>query len=182
MRDYLFDAATGYFLVDMPTGWQWGTAELNIACHTIIRTNTLALPAGEIIGQVLVAPLVLPGGALLAAGTLLCSRVLQLRNFKLAAALNYSGVDNIYSDAVLVMCPCCDCIAPSQYVDVRTGANYGNEEDMWGSVRDGDRIVMLGWGDASSRPIWGLKIVAVASRQAECKQFATMEEAIIWLS
>ncbi len=182
MRDYLFDAVTGYFLVDMPTGWTWGWAELDPQRHTIIRTDALRLPNGEIIGQPLPDKLILPAGLTVAEGVPLSVRPLQLRLFKLAEALDYSGEANIYNDAALVMCPESEGIIPTRFVNVRTGATYDTEDEMWGSVRDGDGILMQGWGDDSSRPLWALRINDVAGKLADYKKVATVEEAVQWLS
>ena len=43
MRDYLFDARTGYYVVDKPTGWEWGSAELDPAAFTIVRTGGIGI-------------------------------------------------------------------------------------------------------------------------------------------
>lgn len=182
MRDYLFDAVTGYFLVDMPTGWQWGEAELDPRLHTIIRTDALRLPNGEIIGQPLPSLLTLPAGITVPSGVRLSVRVLQLHLFKLEAPLDHSGQANIWNDAALVMCPESEGINPARFIGVRTGREWSTEEDMWGSVRDGDGVVMQGWGDTEHRPLWALKIVSAAEKKADYKQVASVEEAVQWLS
>ena len=38
MRDYLFDR-DGYYVIDKPTGWRWGSAELDSRLFTLIRTE-----------------------------------------------------------------------------------------------------------------------------------------------
>ena len=182
MRDYLFDAVTGYFLVDMPTGWAWGPAELERRLHTIIRTESLRLPNGAIIGRPLPSVLALPAGLSLPKGERLGVRPLQLRLFRLDRPLGYSGQDNVWGDAVLVQCPAAEGILPTRFVGLRNGHEWSSEEDMWGSVSDGDGVIMQGWGDTANRPLWALKIVSVAEKRANYKKVATVEEAAQWLS
>lgn len=182
MRDYLFDAVTGYFLVDKATGWEWGYAELDPARHTIIRTNALALPNGEVFGQPLQNTLVCPSGLAIPAGTVLCVRPLMIHFFKLDHPLDYSGQDNVWGNAVLALCAECECILPSRYLDVHKCKEWSTEDDMWGSVSDGDGVLYQGWGDSASRPLWAMRIISVAEKLAEYKQVATVEEAVQWLS
>jgi hypothetical protein len=43
MQDYLFDAATGFYLGNRPAGWEWGSAEVDADRHVIIRTDNPAM-------------------------------------------------------------------------------------------------------------------------------------------
>jgi hypothetical protein len=182
VRDYLFDARTGYYLTDMPTGWAWGEAELNPALHTIIRTDGLRLPNGEVVGQTRTEPLTLPGGIVIPAGVTPTVRPLRLRLFKLAQALNYSGQDNVFNDAALELCSEAEGIIPARFVNLRTGASYPTENDMWGSVSDGAWVLFQGWGDDGGRPLWAVRVFSVARREAEYKQVGSVEEATRWLA
>lgn len=153
MRDYLFDARTGYYLVDKPVGWFWGSAELDPALHTIIRTDS---PAFE------------------------DTRALLLRRSKLVESRNHSGQDNIWTGGILAPCDSREFILPPVYVNLRNGAEYATENDMWDSVSDGDKLVLFKWGEDGNRPAYAIKITSVANKQADYKQVASIEEAEQW--
>jgi hypothetical protein len=188
VRDYLFDARTGYYVVDKPTGWEWGSAELDPAAFTIVRTEQLTLPNGEAVGASpafgrRVGPVIIdPRGIALPGDDVPNVRPLQLRHFKLEQPLEHSGEANIFNDAGLAECPEAERILPSRFINLTNGDEYGSEDDMWGSVSDGDGVVMQGWGDTAQRPMWALKIVSVENKQAEYQKVGSIEEAEQWLS
>lgn len=188
MRDYLFDAGTGYYVVDKPTGWEWGPAELDPAAFTLIRAEKLTLPNGEVIG---VSPrfgdasgpvIIDPRGIPMPGDDVPNVRPLQLRQFRLEQALDHSGEANIFNDAGLVECSKTERILPSRFINLGNGDEYGSEDDMWDSVSDGDGVVMQGWGDTSDRPMWALKILSVENKRAEYQKVGSIEEAEKWLS
>jgi len=189
VRDYLFDARTGYYVVDKPTGWEWGPAELDPAVFTLVRTDKLMLPNGEPLdggnpafGRRVGPTILLPDGHRDAADFVPDPRPLQLRHFKLEMALEHSGEDNVFTDAVLSACPEVERILPSRFINLGNGSEYSSEDDMWDSVSDGDGVVMQGWGDTSDRPMWALRIVSVKDKQAEYQRVGSIEEAEKWLS
>jgi hypothetical protein len=156
LRDYLFDAKTGYYLVDKPVGWAWGVAELDPQAHTIIRT-----PRSEWLD--------------------LRSRLLR-RHYRLAAAHEYSGLDNIFLGGALAETDEAEHIAPPAYTCLRTGAAYNTEEDMWASARDGDVVVLRKSGTGAEAPLYAIKVLDVRCRKTEYRPVKSYAEAEAWLS
>jgi hypothetical protein len=156
VRDYLFDARTGYYLVDKPVGWAWGSAELDDQAHTIIRT-----PRSDWLD--------------------LRTKMLR-RHYRLAAAQEHSGLDNIFLGGVLVETALAEHISPPAYTNLRTGATYCCENDMWEGVMDGDVVVLRKSGTAEEAPLYAIKVLDVRAHKTTYRPVKSYAEAEEWLS
>lgn len=119
MREYLFSAKTGFYVVDKPSGFGWNYGELDSRQFTIVRTvnpTTLALFSDK-------------------------HSLLVDHRMRLKQPFKYSGMKNIWLDGALEKTPERDWVPAPEYVVLRTGRRVkGDEEELWGCVIEGDRI------------------------------------------
>jgi hypothetical protein len=154
-RELCFDVTTHFYTVDMPAGWEWGSAELDPQNYVIVRTND-----PEILGAI---------------------NDLRARRKKLGEALDHSGEDNIFLGAALAECSEREWINTDIWTVLRSGEKYYSEEDLFGSVQDGDDVVLAKAGAGEDRLFFAIHIASVADGVAGIRQSPSFEAAANFL-
>jgi hypothetical protein len=117
MREYLFCASTGFYVLDKPKDFEWGPGELDPRQFAIVRTvKPSTLKFFEDSHDQLVN-----------------------HRLRLKQPLAYSGMRNIWLDGALEKTPERDWVPAPEYVVLRTGRRCKEEEELWGCVIEGDR-------------------------------------------
>lgn len=149
-REYLFDARTGYYLVDFPAGFAWGWAELDPAAHTIIRSEDPKFHNRD---------------------------ALRCRRQRLATTIGspLPGT-NIWADGVLGPVPAEEQIGRSAYISLRTGRKYEDEETMWADCRDGDVLALSHRPAQQGHADYVLRIISARDRKLDYRPVSSMRE------
>lgn len=157
MREYLFCAKTGFFVVDKPKGFEWGPGELDPKQLTIVRT---------------VKPSTLK---------FFSDSLDQLTNhrLRLKQPLAYSGMKNIWLDGALEKTPERDWVPAAEYVVLRTGRRVkGDEEELWGCVIEGDRIFHSNEPNNPDARGMLLTVTSMEGRRFEIRRDVKLSEAL----
>jgi len=155
VREYLFDAKAGWYVVDKPKDFEWGPGELDPKQFTIVRT---VKPSTWHFFE--------------------DSRdQLVNRRLRLKQPLAYSGMKNIWLDGALEKTPERDWVPAAEYVVLRTGRRCKTEEEIWGCVREDDKVFhMTNPADPESRGML-LTIESIEPRKFSLKRDVTLREA-----
>jgi len=155
MREYLFTAQGGLYVVDKPSGFDWHRGELDPKSFVVVRTSapsTLALFLDK-------------------------HNLLVERRMRLKQPLRYSGMKNIWLDGVLEKTPERDWTPAPEYIVLRTGRRCKQEEELWGCVIEGDRVFHTSAPlDPEARGVL-LTIESVESRKFSMRRNVTLREA-----
>jgi hypothetical protein len=155
MREYLFCAKSGFYVIDKPRDFEWGRGELDPRQFMLVRT--------------------------VKAETLRLFRESQAdlvdRRLRLKQPIHYSGMKNIWLGGVLEKTPERDWTPAPEYVVLRTGRRCKTEEELWGCVVEGDRAFHTSNPqDPEARGLL-LTITSVEPRKFELKRDVTLKEA-----
>lgn len=156
MREYLFAADTGFYVVDKPAFFGWGPGELDRRKFTVIRT-------------------VKPSTDKFFADS---HALLVDRKMRLKQPLRHSGHDdNIWRDGALEKTPERAWRPAPEYVVLRTGRRCKEEDELWGCVIEGDRVFHSPNPQDPEAKGMLLTVLSVEPRRFDLKTEVTLEEA-----
>jgi hypothetical protein len=155
VRDFLFEESTGYYQVDKPSDWAWGSGELD-APFVIVRTADPAFLDG----------------------------VDQLRSRKLKLADKRVWLkQNIWTGGVLGPTEEREQIVPPAFIVVKTGKSYSTVEDAWDSGLDNGDLLFYTQNPQDERlPGWLQRVINREERVLSHSHFCTLAEVGSWPS
>lgn len=157
MREFLFDRRTGFYCIDKPSGFEWGPGEYREDIFCIVRVGGADWLRFE-------------------------EHLDALRNhrMRLKAPIRHSGRLNVWRGGVLEATPEKDWVAPAEYIVLRTGRRYRDEDSLWGSVLENDKVFRT-TTPAEQNPKGMLIVVRdIVSRLFDLHNDVTLEEAEAW--
>lgn len=157
MREYLFTASTGFYVVDKPKDFSWGPGEFDPKQFTIVRT-------------------VKPSAEKFFEGS---RDQLVNHRLRLKQPLAYSGMKNIWLDGALEKTPERDWVPAPEYVVLRTGRRVkGDEEELWGCVIEGDRIFQSNEPNNPEARGMLLTVTSIEERKFEIRRDVKLSEVL----
>jgi hypothetical protein len=156
MKEYLFDARTGFFLVAKPCGFAWGTAELDGRLHIIIQTDN---------------PYFIDHFSDMLA-----------HKFKLTDKWGYSGKHNIWGGGKILPAPAREHISPPVFLKLKNGTKYLAEEAALADCNDED---VFFFSPSPNDPETEGRVLLVATdpgRRLKVVDQCTLKEAEKWLT
>lgn len=155
MKEYLFDARTGFFLVAKPCGFAWGSAELDGRLHIIIQTDN---------------PYFIDHFSDMLA-----------HKFKLTDKWNYSGKHNIWSGGKVIPTPERDHIASSVFIRLKNATKYLTEEEALADCNDEDVFFFTPSPNDPEAEGRVLLVESIPVRRLRVIEQCTLKEAEKWL-
>lgn len=156
MREYLFAASTGFFVIDKPASFDWHSGELSQGDFVLVRATRPTL-LKELADR---------------------HNDLVNRRYRLKQPLQYSGMHNIWLDGVLEKTPERDWLPVPEYVVLRTGRRCKEEDELMGCVIEGDRVFHTPQPSNPEAKGMLLTIVSIDPRHYTIQRDLTLQEAL----